>query len=534
MKMKKYISIILNAVMLVALASCNNFLDEKVYTQVTTDFITSTPAGMASAVVAMYEKDREIFRNNGDTETTLWMNLMLGDDVSYGRAGTGVPQFSKYTMLPSTSSVGDLWKQEYAMVGYANLVIAAAAKVNMNDPVAIQALSEARVFRAQAYFWLLRKFDRIYLTTRVTTPENVNDTIVYKPAEPDSVYKLINSDLDYAIQHLSWTTSQPGRFTQGAARHIKAQVASWQQNWREVANQVQAIAKSGVYSLLTNAGDVFNGGDLNHSEAILVSQWSKGAGGWFVSSGGTTTGHRMPLIFAPTYNKEAGMLIDYASGGYPWGRVFPNTYLLNLYDKAKDKRYGAWYKVAWTYNNPDALPYGKKLGDTVVVNNAAQYLNLHPASTKYNDSWTRASANETQSFKDIIIYRLAETYLLGAEAYYHLGKADSCAYFYNKTWVRAGNAAVATGAVTLNMITDENARELSFEGSNRWFYLKRNGLLIDQVKHYGGEYLKKGNVVLINDTVVRSNIKSYHVRLPIPQSQIDQMGAANFPQNPGY
>ena len=165
--------------------------------------------------------------------------------------------------------------------------------------------------------------------------------------------------------------------------------------------------------------------------------------------------------------------------------------------------------------------------------NQAQYLNLHPACTKYNDSYTRISPQETQSFKDIIIYRLAETYLMGAEAYYHLGKSDSLSYYYNKTWERAGNTKF-TGAITLDMIIDEHARELAMEG-DRWFFLKRNGILIDRIKKYGGEYIKTtANVVLMNDTTIRDNVQPHHVRLPIPQAQIDIMGKENFPQNEGY
>lgn len=533
--MKKIIFIAASLAYFFLTNSCSDLIDEKVYAQVTGEYITSSPTGMASAVLAMYYKDREFFRTNNDTETALWTNMLIGDDISVCRSGGGIPQFGRYlNLIPSTQNVGLLWQQHYAMIGYANLVIATAGKVDMNDPIAIQALAEAKVFRAHAYFWLLRKYDRIYLTTRVTTPDNVNDSVKYAPAVPDSVYKLINSDLDYAIKHLSWSTNQPGRFTQGVARHIKAKVAACQQNWQEVADQVNAIEKSGKYTLLSNVADVFSGADLNHSEAILVSQWSKGNGGWYISpTTASTSGHRMALHFMPLYNQEVGMTIDFASGGYPWGRIFPNNYLIGLYDKTKDQRYKAYYKHAWTYNLATTIPRGKKMGDTVVVTNGAQYLNLHPACTKFSDSWTRVSPTETQSFKDIIIYRLPETYLMGAEAYLHLGKADSTAYYFNKTWVRAGNTAIAPGAVTMDMIIDEHARELAFEG-DRWFFLKRNGLLIDRVKKYGGEFYKKGTTVMIADTTIRTNIQPYHVRLPIPQTQIDIMGAANFPQNSNY
>lgn len=531
--MKKFLYIIIVLGLFFSSSACSDLLEEKVYTNPSIDYISSTPSGMASAVLAMYYKDRELFRNGSDTETTVWLNLLMGDDITVPRAGEGIPQFGRYSNLQgSTATVGRLWRHMYAIIGYANLVIATSEKVDMTDPVAIQALAEAKVFRAHAYFWLLRKYDRIYLNTRVTTPENVNDSIVYTPANQADVYELINSDLNYAIQNLSWETSQPGRFTQGVARHIKAKVAATQQNWQEVANQVNTINASGKYNLLTNVGDIFGAADLNHSEAILVSQWSKGNGGWFIGST-SNSGHRLPLHFMPLYNQEQGMMIDFASGAYPWGRLFPNNYLLSKYDKAKDNRYKAFYKHAWAYNNAAGLPRGKKLGDTIVAANSAQYLNLHPACTKYNDSYTRTTPTETQSFKDIIIYRLAETYLMGAEAYYHLGRADSASYYYNKTWERAGNTK-ENNPITLEMIIDEHARELALEG-DRWFFLKRNGILIERVRQFGGEYLKNAaNVVLMNDTAIRVNVQPHHVRLPIPQTQIEIMGAANFPQNEGY
>lgn len=526
-----YISLIL---FLFLPVSCSDFLDEEVYTQITNDYIQSTPAGMASAVLAMYNKDREIFRNGSDTETTLWMNMLLGDDITVPRAGSGVPQFGRYAnLLPATFSVGRLWQHQYAIIGYANLVVATAEKVDMTDPIAVQALAEAKAFRAHAYFWLIRRYDRIYLTTRVTTPENVNEEIVYSPADPEDVYALINSDLDYAIENLEWTTTQSGRFTQGVVRHIKAKVAAVQKNWADVAAQVQAIELSGQYELLS-LSEIFGAADLNHKEAILVSQWSKGTGGWFYNPvTGTSSGHRMALHFIPLYNQEQGMKIDFESGGYPWGRIFPNNYLFSLYDKEKDSRYAVFYKHVWTYNNEATLPRGKQVGDTLEPANTAQYLNVHPACMKYNDTYTKATESDNQSYKDVIVYRLAETFLMGAEAYYHLGRQDSAQYYYNKTWERAGNAK-ETKTITLEMIINEHARELAMEG-DRWFFLKRNNILIDRVKKYGGEYLKnEKGVVLMNDTVIRDNVSYYHMYWPIPQAQIDIMGKENFPQNDGY
>ncbi len=529
--MKKHILYILLAAVL--LSSCHDWLDEKVYTQPTGEYIVSTPAGMASAVLAMYYKDRELFRNNDDSETTLWLNMLIGDDITYCRAGEGIPQFGRYeNLLATTPSVARLWKQQYAIIGYANMVIAAADKVDKTDPVAIQAVAEARVFRAHAYLRLLQRYDNIYLTTRVTTPENVNDSVSYLPAAQADVYALIDEDLDYAIDHLAWTVTQPGRFTQGLARLLRAKSAAWQGKWQECADQINTIERSGVYALLSTPAEVFDAANLNHSEAILVSQWGKATGGWFTNTTtNTNSGHRMSLHCTPQYNQQKGMVIDYASGGYPWGRVFPNQYLLGLYDPTHDLRYTAYYKLAWTYNDPDNLPRGRHVGDTLVPTTQAQYLNVHPMCTKYNDSYTKASPTDNQSFKDIIIYRLPEAYILGCEAYIHLGRQDSAAYYYNKTYTRAGNAA-ETRPITIEMLAEEQARELAMEG-DRWNFLKREGLLVKQVRAHGGEYVLSERWGVLNcDTLIRNNVSDYHNRWPIPQAQRDIMHT--FPQNPGY
>ena len=58
-------------------------------------------------------------------------------------------------------------------------------------------------------------------------------------------------------------------------------------------------------------------------------------------------------------------------------------------------------------------------------------------------------------------------------------------YYFNKTWERAGNDKF-TGVLTMKDIMDEQARELSFEG-DRWYFLKRLGILIEQIKAYAGD-----------------------------------------------
>lgn len=525
--------LILFSVLLVLFSSCEEFLTEKIYTQITTDYIISTPEGMADAVTVMYTRERDLVRSSPEPETNMYSSLTRGTDISTTRSGTGVDQYGRYFNFTSVApGLANYWRHFYKLIGYANLVINASANVDMTNPIAIQAVAEAKAFRAHSYFHLIRRFDNIYLTTRTVTPENINDSVVYQPANPDDVYKLIREDLDYAIENLSVTTKEPGRFTKGAVRHIRAQVAMWDKDWDEAIEQCEAIFASGIYSLLP-LNKIFEGADLNHSEAILVQQWAKTVPGSF--DGGTYfAGHRMHAHFMAQYHNIAGLTRSFDNGAYAWGRIYPNPYLFSLYDKKLDKRYTEFYKHHWFYDDPARKPANVNLGDTVKTTSpSVYYLSLHPSVRKFMDRWT-VTPDESNSYKDIIIYRLAETYIMAAESYLMKFGGDHAKTkeYYNKTWMRAGNPQEMR-TITLEMIIEEHARELAFEGA-RWPFLKRLGILVERVQKYGGEFSRFPNgTVAVNDTTVRKNIRDFHVRWPIPQAELDQMGST-FPQNEGY
>ena len=87
-------------------------------------------------------------------------------------------------------------------------------------------------------------------------------------------------------------------------------------------------------------------------------------------------------------------------------------------------------------------------------------------------------------------------------------------------------------AIDEEIILEEHARELALEGK-RWFFLKRMGKLVERVRATGGTTMFRH--IMATDPIWYSqstNIQDYHVRWPIPQSEIDAMGG--FPQNEGY
>jgi hypothetical protein len=127
------------------------------------------------------------------------------------------------------------------------------------------------------------------------------------------------------------------------------------------------------------------------------------------------------------------------------------------------------------------------------------------------------------SFRDAMVIRLAEMYLIKAECEMKTG-GDALATINALRDVRAVTGKVVenrrTGAVTIDTILEERAIELCGE-MHRWFDLKRTKKLV--------EYVKARNAQ------AKANIAEKHYLRPIPQVQMDAVTNPDvFKQNDGY
>ena len=524
--------LIIAAICATGLVSCNKFLDENNLTKYSIDYIYSTPEGLKLAVNALYDKDRNLLSES--TENATYAAFIRGTDLVTTNGGTGnfYGIYDPNYLKPSATQVEFLWKTMYSLIGSCNEIIYAGENMEQTEDVK-RSIAEAKCFRAQSYFHLFKVYDRIWLNTTPTTPENLNEEREFYPASQKEVFELIYDDLKFAINNLDWTSYQPGRFNAAAARHLLAKAALWIKDWDTALEQVNQIDESGKYALVP-VEEVFKGANLNHSEAIMVQEWSTEMGGSLSTD--TPKGHYLATLFIGIYRQEIGGTTEYACSyenyGFTYGRCLVSPYLLSLYDQVNDKRYSNWYVFKYKNTTNDILSVGGitvKPGEYLPSRNSKGELirNLMTGCTKFADIWTREPF-EARSCKDIIVYRLAETYIMGAEAALMLGDQSKARYYFNKTWMRAGNPEY-TGVLTIKNIIDEQGRELAFEG-DRWFFLKRRGILIDQVKNYAG------NPEYAPSILGRSNLPAnpHMVRWPIPESEIINMGAETFPQNPGY
>jgi hypothetical protein len=129
----------------------------------------------------------------------------------------------------------------------------------------------------------------------------------------------------------------------------------------------------------------------------------------------------------------------------------------------------------------------------------------------------KADYNETESLEYSILFRLAEQYLIRAEARAHLGNLIGAANDLNLIRERAGLAATQANTQTelLEAIQKERQLELFTEQGHRWFDLKRTG----------------NSGTILND--IKPNWNETNLLLPIPESQLE-LNPNLLPQNAGY
>jgi peptidoglycan hydrolase-like protein with peptidoglycan-binding domain len=220
------------------------------------------------------------------------------------------------------------------------------------------------------------------------------------------------------------------------------------------------------------------------------------------------------------YESNKGMQISADNGGRGIGRLAITKYGLTLYEPT-DVR-GGEYAVRryYLFNNPVGIPAGKKLGDTLKTVQTLEKASdpLWPSTRKWDWADPLDVAGSAQ-YGDQSYIRLAETYLLLAEAQFKQGKTAEAATTINLLRTRAGASQIGAAQVTLDFILDERSRELVTEEQRRYTLL-RTGTWFDRTKKY--------NPLAAVGMTPRDTL------LAIPQSVIDANFGKPMKQNPGF
>ena len=528
--MKKSIAIL----GLVVLAGCMD-LDEEIVTGVTDEYY-GRPVGFDALVNAAYQDTRYFYgQERGFTLTVFGTDeFTKGADGSHKFYNDYTPQVNG-----EASMIREVWTRFYQAINTTNAAVGRAPQVQMDATLKNQRLGEVRFLRAFYYFHLVQLYGDVTLTLE----ETVSPSAEAKRDPKDKVYEAILADLLFAETNLPDVQRDYGRVPKAAAQHMLAEVYLTRAapgDFAKAAEVGKKVINSNNYSLLPRYADIFDFKNERNREVI----WSISFTADPLTTGDGNRGH---LYFLMEYDVLPGMQRDVANGR-PFKRFAPTRWLLGLWDREKDLRYEESFNHVWFANNANTIPRDAQgrprfnLGDTAVwlpgveVTSAfraskpyriyapSEYsARIYPSLKKFHDG-NRLSINDERGSRDFLLMRLAETYLLVAEALIRDGKPAEAVPFVNAVRTRAArrgfeNAMQVTAAqLNIDFLLDERSRELAGE-STRWFDLVRTGKLIERVKRFNPD----GAVA----------IQPYHVLRPIPTTQIERT-KGTYPQNPGY
>jgi starch-binding outer membrane protein, SusD/RagB family len=541
---------IASAIML-GTASCSDLLKETVVSQISNDYIATTP-GFIAATNAAYTPLRTFYGSERGLTLTEY-----GTDIYNAGADGSFKGFHFYdSQLTSASSiVSDLWNDFYRGINTVNAVIDRAPGVTgISDAIKATRVAEMRYLRAHYYFVLVQQFGPLDLRLKETT----GPTKTAIRTSEQAVYKQIETDLLAAIAALPATraSSDYGRATKPAAENLLAKVYLTRAtskfaettDYTNAATLCNNVIKNYGFALLSDFASVFDQSNQVNNEVIFAIQYTNDP---LTNGVAENHGNRLHLYFGMQYDTEPGMRRDVINGR-PFKRLKPTPYLLNTVfaDRVNDTRYNKTFKTVWLSNNPGTFnttfdrskaTVTYKAGDTTIVipgfeMSAAERATkkyqvlvpsmynfaLFPTLTKFFDPLRQDMTYEFGS-RDVFVHRLADTYLMLAEAQFRLGNQAAAVEAINMVRVRAAapgkTDAMKVTSVDFNLIMEERARELAGE-LTRWMDLKRWNNLVERVKLY--------------NTDAAANVNTIHYLRPLPQAQVDLSENGGFPQNAGY
>lgn len=152
---------------------------------------------------------------------------------------------------------------------------------------------------------------------------------------------------------------------------------------------------------------------------------------------------------------------------------------------------------------------------------------------KFKDNKTYApTGDQGTSTRDIFIYRLAETYLIAAEAAVKKGDNANALFYINELRRRSNPQHLYSGMITLDNILDERAIEL-FGEAPRWNDLQRTRKLAERTLRYNWDI---NNITGgIQTQLTEETFQSKYNRRPIPLSWLNSLSnGKELGNNPGW
>lgn len=490
------------------------------------------------------------------------------------------------------------WREAYSGIKYANTVISRIDNATYASTAERNSILGAAYFhRALRYYKLTNQFGDVpAIMKEITAPK-----LDFYSTKREVILKKIKLDLDSALLWSSDAVNK-GEVTKGAVAHLLAKVNLALGNFDDAITAASSVINGGVYSLMQApfgsaappyyfpAGsktpvslpnnviwslhrpenkslaankeglfmiiDRFGDGQFGTGMTIMrqaVAFWGSNVNSPGTGKKGTDDNLTSELIESNYYGRGIG-------------RSRPSNYAqYEIWNDPNDLRHakGNWMNMEDLLYNNSGL---KTAGDPFYLKNL-QLRNAAGGLTTTDTirSWFGwphykifvddfENSPKQGGHSDWYLFRLAETYLLRAEAYFWKGDLVNAAADINAVRTRAGCAPITPAQVNMGTILDERARELFFEESRKTemtrisFLFAKTGKPAENGKVYSLDKISDDNYLY--DRVMAKNnfykngivtnhgdkytMSPYHILWPIPTKSINANSNGRINQNKGY
>ena len=554
---------LIGLLLIAGLVSCNEdkWLEEEPFSFYAPENSFSEPFQFHEAVGTLYYFGRRWYNNayNMGCCTYLWGGAAdicfsaLAPTHEYNNPTAGItPQWERALRM---------WKYNYREIFDANVVLGRIDNPDVDWTTAEErniVEAEARFFRAFAY----RNLAMLYGDVPLVTEELKAPKRDFVKAPRADIYDQIFTDLDFAVNNLPDVSEVlDGRLSKEAANFLLAEMYLAAEDYSSAISAATAVIDHPALALMTERfgtrvdepGDVywdlFRRGNFRRSEGntegiwVFPIDWNSPE-----ASKGSNIGWCHPPAYWQVKDSTGVSLFtgpNHAWGGATIGWLGITPYVENtIWERTGDgdiRNSGHNIFRDIIANNPASVAYGDSIVKSGMIDyqrNANQgnfqwdngrfwhaifvkniAVNNYPAEFLLDPVTGVTLSSARNRFSDTYGMRLAEAYLLRAEAHLMSGNTASAATDINVVRARANAQPVAAGDVDLDYLLDERARELCFE-EHRHFVLKRNDVYVERTVAY--------------NPVSSATIQDYHKLLPIPHSEIERNTEAELIQNQGY
>ncbi|MDM8174107.1 RagB/SusD family nutrient uptake outer membrane protein [Olivibacter sp. 47] len=437
--------------------SCQKFVEiDLPKNQIATAYVFEDSVNTNAAIAGIYVDMLQAF-NLGFSSGGITAFTGLSSDELYHTANNQNQEFYAVNILPTNTTNLNLWTSAYKFIYEANACIEGIRNSNtLPENQKNLFLGEALTIRAFLYFNLTNLYGAVPL---ILTTDYGKNRLLSRTDEHE-VYSQLIADLQSAKSLLPKTSNYNNtRAGHYAASALLARAYLYTKNYDAAREEASYVINSQRYAIEADLDDVFKVG----SKEIL---WG----------------------FAPVYpgreTWEGYYFVPTSTTAVPTYVITDE--LLNSFDD-NDLRKHNWMRINTNSGTDYPIPYKYKL-------NAMQ-----------------TSVSERYS-----VLRLAEQYLIRAEAYAYLNEISPAEDDVNIIKGRAGLLPVSGNIQSglIDLIQQERRREMMCEWGHRWFDLKRTGLIDETL------------------APIKPNWRPTARLFPIPQTEIDNN--PNLSQNNGY